>query len=174
MRDQKPWSQRIDEIRALAGTIPTDAIVEQLGISRANLTYLCSLHEISLRVKKAPRTSAPKPAKTKVKPCLDLQDLERIRPLLESTPVAEVAAQLQVTVPQLYKFAKKHGLKARRKIKGTTPRATPRSEPGAVTTDQLETASRILRNAGYTVLLPCPFRQLVDNPQSREGSLPRD
>jgi len=175
MSGSVPWSQRINEIRALAGTIPSAQIVERLGISRANLSYLCSLHNISLRVQKTPKPEQPvkkqRGAGTrKSRPELSDDQLPQVQQMLETEPVKSIARQLGVTVPQLYAFAARHDIKCRRKAGAgqTVPAASSRPN-----TDQLEACSRILRAAGYTVLLPCPFRNHVDRGRLT-GSLPRE
>lgn len=151
MTKKSVWSDREPIVRELAGTVPPAEIAERLGVTLGALSFWASRNGISLRVKGAAQTKVPPPIKT-----------------LSATEAKSATPHVGKSAP-----VKRKPRKARKVSAPPTPAPDPVAAKRALD-DKLSAASRLLRQHGFTVLQPCPFRQYVDGRHSAHGSLPRD
>lgn len=183
MSRKSKWTDRLPEIRKLAGTMPAADVAKVLETTPGNLAFVCSKHDISLRF---PATASPPPRKNARKPAAKAmsstqktdQLVKRIAHAAGTMPATEIAEKFGMTVKALRCLCSKRGISLKRTqpaAKPPTPIKPRQHSPSPATLEtQLENASIMLRKHGYTVLRPCPFRTHIDSKRSRTGSLPRE
>lgn len=87
--------------------------------------------------------------------------LPKIRLMVGNTPAKEIAATLGISVAQLYNICRKAGisLACERRLPSQPKVKEPQPASSAIE-ESLESAVRLLRNHGWTVIRPDPFLDL--------------
>jgi|GEM_PF-2642524 len=185
-KKKSKWLDRLPEIRAMAGRIPASEIAKRMGTTPANLSFLCSTHKISLRIRSGATPPPPEPVITE--PPLRFVNRDPI-PWAERAPIIkamagqaspdQIAAKLDISTGRLYQLCAVHGVSLKvprpadpvRQLKDGRFKKRQQRDPVLVNQDRCEAASKLLRDAGYTVLRPDPFRDLIDASKRQKQSI---
>jgi hypothetical protein len=143
----EPTAEQIASVRELAGTMPQQEVSKKTGIPLGTLRLMCGIRGISLRYKpsKGVRCDPGSPKHQ--------ERVAYIKSVAGTMTGVDLGKELGITAARVFQIARDAGVSLRAKAgererKDRTPKATE---------DQLEAASRLLRQAGWTVIRPDPF-----------------
>ncbi len=153
--------ERRKKVAKMAGKVPAKRIAAKLGCSVTAVHNDASILKVSL---KTPEDSVKRMAHVSRQKRETLAKVEKIRKLAPNKTAAEIGEELNMRANTVSKLANSHGITLRKAAPGPAPAPVDRE-----TLDRrIDAASRLLREQGWTVLRPDPFRKIDQQRRTQE------